>query len=176
MARAPTNGPTGREAIEEIDRRLGGLLGGLTEGLARIADAAEQAEAASGAREATIDTGKGPMRVGEAAALTLAPPPPEAETARLVLASPARPTAEAAAAALAETPLAAGDHVTLHLADIRRLAARVAEIAPDRWRGSGPRPASRWTRRGRRGPIRASAGSPSRSPCSTDCRRAGGWW
>lgn len=63
MARAPKDGPTGREAIEEIDRRLGGLLGGLTEGLAKLADAAEQAQAASGAREATIDTGKGPMRV-----------------------------------------------------------------------------------------------------------------
>ena len=63
MARSPKDGPTGRAAIEEIDRRLGGLLGPLTEGLARIADAAEQAQAAAGAREFTIDTGKGPMRL-----------------------------------------------------------------------------------------------------------------
>jgi Molecular chaperone (small heat shock protein) len=63
MARAPKDGPTGREAIEEIDRRLGGLLGGLAEGLAKIADAAEAAQDASGAREATIETDKGPVRV-----------------------------------------------------------------------------------------------------------------
>lgn len=63
MARAPKSGPTGREAIEEIDRRLGGLLGPLTEGLARLADAAEKAQDAAGAREFTIDTGNGPVRL-----------------------------------------------------------------------------------------------------------------
>ena len=67
MARQPdsgrSGGPTGREAIEEIDRRLGGLLGPLAEGLAKLADAAEKAQAASGAREFTLDTGKGPVRL-----------------------------------------------------------------------------------------------------------------
>jgi HSP20 family molecular chaperone IbpA len=70
MARDPRTGPkdgpketiSGREAIEEIDRRLGGLLGPLTEGLTKIVEAAEKAQAASGAREMTVDTGKGPMR------------------------------------------------------------------------------------------------------------------
>lgn len=54
---------TGREAIEEIDRRLGGLFGPLAEGLAKVVEAAEKAQEAAGAREMTIDTGKGPMRV-----------------------------------------------------------------------------------------------------------------
>ncbi len=63
MARTPKDGPKGREAIEEIDRRLGGLLGPLTEGLSKIVEAAEKAQEASGAREMTVDAGKGPMRV-----------------------------------------------------------------------------------------------------------------
>jgi HSP20 family molecular chaperone IbpA len=62
MARTPKDGPTGREAIEEIDRRLGGLLGPLTEGLSKIVEAAEKAQDASGAREMTVDTGNGPVR------------------------------------------------------------------------------------------------------------------
>jgi len=59
---------TGREAIEEIDRRLGGLLGPLAEGLARIVDAAEKAQgSAAGAQparhEATVETARGPVKL-----------------------------------------------------------------------------------------------------------------
>lgn len=63
MARAPKDGPTGREAVEEIDRRLGGLLGPFAEGLAKIVEAAEKAQDAAGAREVTIDGAKGPVKV-----------------------------------------------------------------------------------------------------------------
>jgi HSP20 family molecular chaperone IbpA len=61
MSRRPDDGLKGREAIEEIDRRLGGLLGPLAEGLAKLVDAAEKAQGS--AQEATIETGRGPMKV-----------------------------------------------------------------------------------------------------------------
>lgn len=65
MARAPGSGgkrgqrgatgerdqPAGREAIEEIERRLGGLLGPLGDALGRMVDAAEQAAQGAEARQ-----------------------------------------------------------------------------------------------------------------------------
>jgi hypothetical protein len=61
MSRRPDDGLKGREAIEEIDRRLGGLLGPLAEGLAKLVDAAEKAQGS--AQEATIETARGPVKV-----------------------------------------------------------------------------------------------------------------
>jgi len=52
---------TGRAAIEEIDRRLGGLLGPLAEGLAKVVDAAEKAQ--SRQSDATVQTSRGPVSV-----------------------------------------------------------------------------------------------------------------
>ena len=52
---------TGRAAIEEIDRRLGGLLGPLAEGLAKVVDAAEKAQ--GGRSDATVQTSRGPVSV-----------------------------------------------------------------------------------------------------------------
>lgn len=48
----------------EIDRRLGGLLGPLAEGLARVVEAAEKAgDAGDAPHEATVETARGPMTV-----------------------------------------------------------------------------------------------------------------
>ena len=106
MARAPKDGPTGREAIEEIDRRLGGLLGPFAEGLAKIVEAAEKAQDAAGAREVTIDGAKGPVkvragysvRVGGLAGSERAEAAAEAEAGR----DPAEPVSEPEAPAAQE--------------------------------------------------------------------------
>ncbi|SEA37070.1 Hsp20/alpha crystallin family protein [Rubrimonas cliftonensis] len=91
----------GREAIEEIDRRLGGLLGPLAEGLARIVDAAEKAQDADdGRREATVETSRGPVKMRSGFSVKVGG---LAGGGR----DPARPVATPAAAAQpAETPLA----------------------------------------------------------------------
>lgn len=104
----------GREAIEEIDRRLGGLLGPLAEGLARIVDAAEKAQdAGDGSREATVETSRGPvkMRSGFTVKVGGLAGGGRAETAR----DPARPVATPTAAAQpAEPPVGGTDRAEPH--------------------------------------------------------------
>lgn len=69
----------GRAGIEEIDRRLGGLLGPLAEGLARLVEAAEKAQAEGGAeggtREATVQTARGPLKIRTGLSVRLAGAP-----------------------------------------------------------------------------------------------------
>jgi HSP20 family molecular chaperone IbpA len=90
----------GRAAIEEIDRRLGGLLGPLAEGLARVVDAAERAQQAGGAHEATVETARGPLKVRTGFSVRVAGAPAAAAAAR----DPARPVRPASASAAQPSP------------------------------------------------------------------------
>ncbi len=108
-------GPKGRAAIEEIDRRLGGVLGPLAEGLARLVDAAEAARRdgsqgggmqGDGVREATVQTSRGPVRIRSGLSVRVGGLPGEA--ARPVGRDPAEPVAAGAATGGGAAPADAG--------------------------------------------------------------------
>jgi HSP20 family molecular chaperone IbpA len=101
---------TGRGAIEEIDRRLGGLLGPLAESLAKVVDAAEKAQAAGDA-SGPDDPRLGGLRVRTGLTVRSAAGGSASRPRRTAGRDPARPmTPSAAAAARTDADPTRGAH------------------------------------------------------------------